>query len=345
MKKRVTTYDISRELGVSPSTVNRALNGNTRISEETRHKVLKTASAMGFKTNRAAKSLSRKPIKIGFIMTSNLLDFHSEVFMGVKAAYEELSDFNISFDYYITTQPMYSQREEILDKMLEMGNSGYDGILIIPVADLRGFHQVISELADKKVAVGILVGDIIGSRRTFTVQQNSILMGRIAAELLWWFAGGKKAAIFTSHKDLGVHAEIIEGFFKELKKKPLELTGIYESHDNPDLAYDLAQKFLSEHPDTNGIYISTANSSSICRCIEERGLGGKIKIVASDIFPQLRRYIEDDIVHASIFQDPFYQGKLAFRTLFNYLEEGVLPNDNILIKPQIILSSNLDEFL
>ena len=76
-KDRVTIRDVSAAVGVSIATVNRALNGKPRVSEETRKKILKTAEEMGFRANRAAQALSRNTIKIGVIVQRAIDAFNS----------------------------------------------------------------------------------------------------------------------------------------------------------------------------------------------------------------------------------------------------------------------------
>lgn len=55
--KGVTIYTISRELGLSPSTVSRALRGSPLVKEETREKVLNLSKSLGYISNFTAKSL------------------------------------------------------------------------------------------------------------------------------------------------------------------------------------------------------------------------------------------------------------------------------------------------
>lgn len=55
-----TIKDIARALGLSPSTVSRALSGEGRIPDATRDKVRGTAEQLGYMPNRAAQSLVGK---------------------------------------------------------------------------------------------------------------------------------------------------------------------------------------------------------------------------------------------------------------------------------------------
>lgn len=52
MAKYVTIMDIARELGISKSTVSRALSGDTsNVKAETLQKIMKTAHRMGYHRN------------------------------------------------------------------------------------------------------------------------------------------------------------------------------------------------------------------------------------------------------------------------------------------------------
>ncbi len=59
--KKVTVTDIARELGVTPSTVSRALSNKNRISEKTKKLVLKTAKKLGYAPNIHARRLQGGP--------------------------------------------------------------------------------------------------------------------------------------------------------------------------------------------------------------------------------------------------------------------------------------------
>jgi LacI family transcriptional regulator len=65
----ITIYDLARETGFSAPTVSKALNGNGKLNEKTRQKILEAAQKFGYKPNMAAKSLSTKHSQlIGIIL-------------------------------------------------------------------------------------------------------------------------------------------------------------------------------------------------------------------------------------------------------------------------------------
>lgn len=86
--KIYTMDDIAAELGISKSTVSRALSGSKRISVETREKVEKCAKEHNFQPNSAAKSLAiRKTLNIACVLPfeSNTLQmtFYHECLSGM----------------------------------------------------------------------------------------------------------------------------------------------------------------------------------------------------------------------------------------------------------------------
>lgn len=74
----VTIKDISKKLGVSVSTVSKALNGYPDVSEDTRQRILEMARELDYHPNIAAQSLRRgRTNKIGLLI-NNPLPFISE---------------------------------------------------------------------------------------------------------------------------------------------------------------------------------------------------------------------------------------------------------------------------
>jgi LacI family transcriptional regulator len=74
----VTIKDIARALGVSPSTVTRALAGNTRISAETIRRVRERAEAMGYVADSSARAMqSGTSALVGLLMPDIQNNFYA----------------------------------------------------------------------------------------------------------------------------------------------------------------------------------------------------------------------------------------------------------------------------
>tara|TARA_R110002049_G_scaffold38978_4_gene120408 strand:- start:11901 stop:12941 length:1041 start_codon:yes stop_codon:yes gene_type:complete len=85
MNKKITIYDIANKLGITASTVSRALNGNSKISTVTRKLVNETAIEMNYKQNKLAKALkSGKSYIVGVVIPRIDIDFFSSVIRGIE---------------------------------------------------------------------------------------------------------------------------------------------------------------------------------------------------------------------------------------------------------------------
>lgn len=86
----VTISDIAAALGVTPSTVSRALSGSPRVKEETRLAVEKMATEMGYERNVVASNLRKgKSDIVGIIVPRIHRNFFSNVIGGAESILEE----------------------------------------------------------------------------------------------------------------------------------------------------------------------------------------------------------------------------------------------------------------
>lgn len=84
-KKRVTIYDLAKELGVSASYVSRALNNHPSISEKVKEKVRKKSIELNYKHNSHAANLRQGSSKtIGVIVPLINHSFFSEAIAGIE---------------------------------------------------------------------------------------------------------------------------------------------------------------------------------------------------------------------------------------------------------------------
>jgi len=153
---------------------------------------------------------------------------------------------------------------------------------------------------------------------------------------------GGIGAILVGNKNMRDHMDRINGFCRMFDDENHSIYGIYETQDEPEVAGMLIRKLLSESSEIGAIYVATGNSVSVCEYVDEQGLGGKIKIIATDIFPQIRHYLEKDVIQAVIFQDQISQGEYAIKSVFDYLSMGTAPEHTVFVQPQLILKSNIE---
>lgn len=86
----VTITDIAKALGITPSTVSRALSGSTRVREETRRTVQEKAHEMGYEPNVVASNFRKGQSKIvGIIVPRINSEFFSNIIGGAETVLGE----------------------------------------------------------------------------------------------------------------------------------------------------------------------------------------------------------------------------------------------------------------
>jgi len=84
-KKRTTIYDIASKLGVTPSSVSRALNNTGYVNETTKKLILKTAEELNYKRNILASNLRKGESKtIGVVVPRINQNFFANVIAGIE---------------------------------------------------------------------------------------------------------------------------------------------------------------------------------------------------------------------------------------------------------------------
>jgi DNA-binding LacI/PurR family transcriptional regulator len=86
----VTVYDVARRAGVSIATVSRALNDRSRVSEQTRARVLQVARELGYQPDDLARGLVGKATRtIALLLPDITNPFFPELVKGVQTVTDE----------------------------------------------------------------------------------------------------------------------------------------------------------------------------------------------------------------------------------------------------------------
>lgn len=335
---------IAAGLGISIGTVDRALHGRPGVSARTRERVLKMAQKLNYTPNLAARTLKlNRQIRIGVFLPQQIAIFYDELREGIRAAAAHAAH-GATADLVFHAYPRLGEGDL---ELLESSNwRQFDAILLAPgnPARLADFSRA-AESENK--ALVYVTTDAPRTHRLSSIAIEGTVSGGIAAELLGQLIPSPApVAAITGDLRIHDHAEKLRGFAASLAtlSPQLQLLSAVESHESPKDAHAATLRLLKAHPNLGGIYISTANSLPVIRAIEESGRSGKIRVIATDLFPEMVSAIEAGHVFASLYQRPFTQGRMAFELLNRYLITGVPPERVIRLNPHIVLRSNLSLF-
>ena len=85
MEKPITIKDIAKKLGLSTSTVSRALSDSWEIKKETKELVIKTAAELNYHPNTQAKGLvTKKSYTIGIVVPELVIFFSYDYIRNTK---------------------------------------------------------------------------------------------------------------------------------------------------------------------------------------------------------------------------------------------------------------------
>lgn len=143
----VTLKDIGKEVGVSATTVSRALNNKPDISYQVKQKIKEVAQRLGYSPNALARSLkAKKTSSIGVLIADIADPFFAPIVKGIENTARQMGYSIILCD----TGEEYEQEKLALQMMLE---KRVDGLLITPCQTEYGD---ILELERKKVPFVLL---------------------------------------------------------------------------------------------------------------------------------------------------------------------------------------------
>jgi LacI family transcriptional regulator len=330
MKQKITIKTIAKELGVSTSTVSKALRDSHEISSETKEKIQAYANLYNYKPNNLALQLRNQKTKvIGVILPKIVHHFFSTVIMGIEEGANK-KGYNIMVCF---SNESYKKEVETL-KVLS--NGSVDG-LIVSIAnetlenkDFKHFIDLVSEeiplvlfdrVVDEILCDKVVVDDVgAGYKATKHLIEN----------------GRKKIALLTTPNHVNVGTLRRQGYEKALIEAYIKTDKnlIVEIDEKKDIKSQI-EKVFKEDIDAvfavNEIY--AANSMRIAK---EKGLSipNEISIIGfTDGL--ISEYSSPSIT--TIAQHGFTMGIQAVELLIERIE-----NETEVYKPKkIVISSDL----
>lgn len=167
----INIKDIAKACGVSAMTVSRALNDSREISQETKERILKACSEMGYRPNSAAKSLiTKKTNMIGLIIPDITNQYYSYVSKGV-GSYLESEGYGLIL---CNSDRKKTNEKHYLDFLAE---GRVDGIIILPVKPskedyeeiLKTMPMVMADNYAEGLSINFVANDnYLGARKIIT---------------------------------------------------------------------------------------------------------------------------------------------------------------------------------
>ena len=330
MKQKITIKTIAKELGVSTSTVSKALKDSHEISKETKEKIQAYANLYNYKPNSLALQLRNQKTKvIGVILPKIVHHFFSTVITGIEEG-------AIEKGYHIMVCFSNESYKKEVETLKVLSNGSVDG-LIVSIAnetlknkDYKHFIDLVSEeiplvlfdrVVEEILCDKVVVDDVgAGYKATKHLLEN----------------GRKKIALITTPNHVNVGALRRQGYEKALIEEYIisDKKLIIEVNENQDIKEQIEKVFEN---DIDGVFavneIYAANSMKIAK---EKGLNvPKDLSVIGFTDGLISEYSSPSIT--TVAQHGYTMGKQAVELLIERIEK-----EAEVYKPKkIVISSDL----
>lgn len=341
MKPTIRT--IAEAAMVSRGTVDKVLNNRPGVSQEVRDRVRKISEEMGYQANLAGKALAyqKHPLKIGVVILNKNDSIFHEIYKGVHQAFEELKDFGVSIE---TLMMENVTGDEQLKCIKELRQKNIAALALSPLEE-EVIREELQELAKEDVKIVTFNTDITGIEKLCFIGQNLVQSGRVAGELMGkLLPNGGKIAIITGSRKIKALQERVQGFKEILEGEyiSLKITEMLEDVGDNDTSYVKTLTLLEKYPDLKAIYITGRGVGGVGKALQQLNRED-IKLVSFDTAPETVELINNKIIDFTITQEPFMQGYLPIKTIFDYFFKGQMPlNENTYTKLQIVTKENMD---
>jgi LacI family transcriptional regulator len=338
---QVTIKDIARELGISPSTVSRALKDHPDISAETKKAVNELADRLNYQPNIVALSLRQKKTNtIGVVIPEIVNTFFSTVISGIEdVAYE--GGYSV-----ILAQSNESYQREVTD-MKALFNSRVDGMLLSLSRETTNFDHIESIISK---GVPIVLYDRFYNNPNMSKVIVDDYVGAKEAVLHLIDQGCKRIAHLEGAPNLIISKDRLKGYQDALSESNLEIRENYTvvcPNNSFEEGQRAAQKLLSLSVPPDAIFASNdPMAMGAILAIKEKGLRIPEDVAVVGFSNYFFAQITDPSL-TSVDQPGFEMGQEAARLLIRQIElkdkdqDDPAPETKVLKTKLIIRNSSL----
>jgi LacI family transcriptional regulator len=315
MFKPATIKDIAKALGLSTSTVSRALRDSYEISKETKQLVVEYAEKIDYKQNPIALSLKgRRSYSIGVVVCEVANSFFSQAINGIESiAYSK--------GYHVIISQSHDSYDREVINSKHLASRSVDGLLVSMSAETTDFSHFTS-LHENGLPI-VFFDRVIDEIQTHKVIANNF-EGAYKATEMFIKNGHKVIAHLANAQHLSITKERLEGY-----KAALEHYGI---PFNPDYVQycphggmlfeevEMAVKAILDMQDKpDAIFVSSDRLSTRCLMALKKFTAG------SDYIP-VAGFSNSDVVEllqpsiSYIRQPAFEMGQIATEKLIELIE-------------------------
>ncbi len=221
-KKKTTIADIAKKLGITPSTVSRALGNHPRISDTTKEAVWEMVDKLNYQPNNIASALRKgKSNIIGVIVPTSDRQFFASFIRGIEEIVR-----NEGYNLMICqSDDQFSKEKSGIDTLLGIQVDGIIASVAKETTDISHFKKI------KKRGVPLVLYDRVIESLDVNLVVSDDYMGAYNAVTHLINQGCKRIAHFAGKQHIHIYKNRLKGYLQALKENniPIDEEIIIES--------------------------------------------------------------------------------------------------------------------
>lgn len=320
----VTIKQIAQMVGVSRGTVDRAIHGRGDVNPEVKARIEQVMRETGYRPNTVAKALktAQTPMTFGVLIPAGNR-FYEDAAKGLCEAEEVYAPYGVAIRRMEETELTAVRQAE---QLAQLESENVNGIIMTAVDD-PVVRQAVNKIAEK-IPVITYNSDLTDTRRLCFIGQDHIAAGRASGTLMGKMIRREgTVAVLVGSKHMLAHLERAEGFRQALREQGgnTVLPELYETHESDGRAYSLVKWLVETQCDLAGICVTGGGQAGAGAALAASGKAADIRLACYDTLPETIQHVKDGVADYTIAQDPFLQGYLPVKILYEYLAFGTKP--------------------
>ncbi len=325
----LTISDVAEALGISKTTVSRAISGKGRISEETRRKVMDYIDAHDYKPNIIAKSLAQsRTYNICVVLPGNYalvdLPYFDEAILGIQEI-AGLMEYDVLLD--ISQPDDTAAMKRILD------NGKVDGVILLRTFLEDAHVELLSQMQVPFVTTGTStypgVRQVDYDHAGACCELTSILLMR----------GFDRIALLGGSDRIMVNRMRAEGYYQSFANlgRKVDESLVFSNLENRVLMENAVDEALAA-----GVNCILCMDDSICSCVLRKLRMAHIRVPEQmRVASYYNSYVLENSLPTitSLEFDGKEMGMQACRELLTLIEGGDVP-DRILLPYKVVLKDS-----
>lgn len=312
----ITQKKIAEMLGISRTTVARALRKDSSIKEETREKVLKLIKQTNYEKNYLGSSLAGKQkIVHAFIVKSKNEFYTNEIKRGIVNIQKKYAKYRMEIRVQVHDINQPEEQTKAIQKFLAE-NTKIDGILVVPLEKEKVYALLEPYLNSFPIfSLTMRLHEKISHIGTDYKEQ-----GKIVAGILTHCLREKDVLVILDNGDDKLSTkDYLDGFLERIyKNKEIQIWGPYSCEGVED-SIKLLNK-LEKETKITGLF-SNRYAQEIVSLLPEHSLFQK-KIVLNGMGEEIRKLLEEEKVITTVAEEVYEQAYLAGKFMFESLYQG-----------------------